>query len=684
MSSVVRVAKAGIKPPKAPLGAFVFAGPTGVGKTQTAQTLADTLGMKMLRIDMSEYKTREDLSRLIGAPPGFVGYDEGEGYLFEHMKKYPKTVIVFDEIDKASPDVMNILLQVMEDGRLTSNRGDTVKFNESVIILTTNLGMKDMVIEGGRPHPVSLYPEMEEAVKSGDPEKIKAFVEKMNTSVIKAVKRFFRPEFLNRLDGVLVFNPLPLDSLTKIVELFLSETIDRFKDRQGINLVVGRSDEERHAINKILAEKGYIAEYGARPMAEAVKRHFENPLSAYRTQNMASIRRDDTITAKLEKGKIVFEHKKSEEEQKVEELNEQDRTAIKGIADRFQERPDEAITIGDLEEIFGLRKEVEIGAGKMIDAAKLTDSYVLTGPDFRKKDKEANKGRKAIVAKVPDEKKKALDSWIKETVRVTKRANFESFLYEKDRMVIKDYWEALPEILSGRIKEAQEAGKLVRLAAGQSDGSLRIAIGYNSGFSKFLQRHIFATEYENAEEIEKTAPRALQGFLKAKLELESTGIETNFYQEEGMTWFWVEIPVEKAEAPEEAAPKTESAERPTGAQPPISDKEYLDLYTYLAEIDRKLAKWDRAKAETEPTETIKDAIEQAEGIYALRFISDRKAVEDRLIKFFDSLPPNLLNTRAAITACGVIYDLKITGEAESKARAFLAGTWAGMPEGFFE
>ncbi|MGB3113720.1 MAG: AAA family ATPase [Candidatus Omnitrophota bacterium] len=510
--------------------------------------------MKMLRIDMSEYKTREDLSRLIGAPPGFVGYDEGEGYLFEHMKKYPKTVIVFDEIDKAAADVMNILLQVMEDGRLTSNRGDTVKFNESIIILTTNLGMKDIVIEGGRPHPVSLYPEMEEAVKSGDPEKIKAFIEKMNVSVNNAVKRFFRPEFLNRLDGTLVFNPLPLDSLTKIVQLFLSETMERFRDKQGINLVIGRNDEEKASINRMLAEKGYIAEYGARPMADAVKRHFENPLSTYMTQNIAAIRRGDTITAKFEKGKIVFEHQKREEAQEVEELGERDRAAITGIAERFKERPAEAITIGDLEEIFGFRKEVAIGAGKAIDPSQLTDNFVLTSPDFRSKDKEANAGRKEIVAKAPDEKKKALDGWIKETVRITKRANFESFLYEKDRMVIKDYWESLPESLPDRLKEAQEAGKLVGLAAGQSDGGLCVAIGYNSGFSKFLQRHIFATKYENAEEIEKTAPRALQGFLKAKLELDSLGIETNFDVEEGKTWFWVEVPVEKsavsvAEAP---------------------------------------------------------------------------------------------------------------------------------------
>ena len=298
VSDMAKIAKAGLKPHKAPWGAFIFAGPTGVGKTQLAQTLAKKLGMGLLRVDMSEYKSRQDLSRLIGAPPGFTGYDEGEGFLFEHMKKYPKTVIILDEIDKADPAIMNILLQVLEDGRLTSNRGNTIRFNEAFIILTTNMGMQRRIIKDKQIVAESLYDEMEQAVRGSDPQKLAEFKQKMADSVNGAAKQFFRPEFLNRLEEILVFNPLPSDSLGQITGIFLNETAQALKERQGIELKVGRDEKEKEEILKFLIAIGYTAEYGARAIyKKAIENYFEKELAVFITK--AQPKRGDSIEVAL-------------------------------------------------------------------------------------------------------------------------------------------------------------------------------------------------------------------------------------------------------------------------------------------------------------------------------------------------------------------------------------------------
>ncbi|HEY5551094.1 MAG TPA: AAA family ATPase, partial [Opitutaceae bacterium] len=245
-------ARSGIKDPRRPIGTFLFLGPTGVGKTELAKTLAASLfdsETSLIRIDMSEYMEKHSVSRLIGAPPGYVGYDEG-GQLSEAVRRNPYCVILFDEIEKAHPDVFNVLLQVMDDGRITDSQGHVVDFKNSVIIMTSNIG--------------SRY--LQEGV-TGD-----TIPETVRESVFSELRRAFRPEFLNRIDDTVLFKPLSLEETTRIVDLLLADLNTRLADRK---VVVALDKKAREWV----AEKGYDPVYGARPLKRFLQKHVENQLA---------------------------------------------------------------------------------------------------------------------------------------------------------------------------------------------------------------------------------------------------------------------------------------------------------------------------------------------------------------------------------------------------------------------
>jgi len=261
VARAVRRSRAGLKDPKRPIGSFIFLGPTGVGKTELARTLAEALfgdEDAMIRLDMSEYQERHTVSRLVGAPPGYVGYDEG-GQLTEAVRRKPYSVVLLDEIEKAHPDVFNVLLQVLEDGRLTEARGRTVDFRNTVIIMTSNAGAE--VIHG-------------KAVLGFTTEKDteRAHVE-MKDRVMDAVKRIFRPEFLNRVDEIIVFHSLTTAPLKSIVDLQLREVANRLSEASSIAVEVTDAAKE-----KLIAE-GTDPAYGARPLRRAIQRLVEDPLS---------------------------------------------------------------------------------------------------------------------------------------------------------------------------------------------------------------------------------------------------------------------------------------------------------------------------------------------------------------------------------------------------------------------
>ena len=258
VSKAIRRTRAGLKDPKRPAGSFIFLGPSGVGKTETAKTLAEFLfgdEDALIQIDMSEYMEKHAVSRLVGSPPGYVGYDEG-GQLTEAVRRKPFSVVLFDEIEKAHPDVFNILLQILEDGRLTDSQGRTVDFKNTVIIMTSNLGTADL-----RKKAIG-FTTSDEAVNYA----------KMREKVTEALKRHFRPEFLNRIDEVIVFHELTMDEVKEIVDLLL-ERLRGQLESQSLDMVLTDDAKE------LLAKKGYDPELGARPLRRAIQRLLEDPLS---------------------------------------------------------------------------------------------------------------------------------------------------------------------------------------------------------------------------------------------------------------------------------------------------------------------------------------------------------------------------------------------------------------------
>jgi ATP-dependent Clp protease ATP-binding subunit ClpC len=258
VSKAIRRTRAGLKDPKRPSGSFIFLGPSGVGKTETAKALADFLfgdENSLIQLDMSEYMEKHTVSRLIGSPPGYVGYDEG-GQLTEAVRRKPFSVVLFDEIEKAHPDVFNTLLQILEDGRLTDAQGRTVDFKNTVIIMTSNLGSRDL-----RKTNIGFHTEDERDT-----------YDKMVEKVQEELKRHFRPEFLNRIDDTIVFHELTLEEVKQIVDLMLVRVKEQL-DSQGLDLVL-TDDAKAH-----LATKGYDPELGARPLRRSIQRRLEDPLS---------------------------------------------------------------------------------------------------------------------------------------------------------------------------------------------------------------------------------------------------------------------------------------------------------------------------------------------------------------------------------------------------------------------
>jgi len=278
ISEAIRRARAGLQPPNRPLGSFLFLGPTGVGKTELAKTLAEYLfgdETAIIRLDMSEYMEKHAVSKLIGAPPGYIGYEEG-GQLTEAVRRKPYSVILLDEIEKAHPDVFNILLQILDDGRLTDAKGRTVDFSNTVIIMTSNVGSEHL-----------MHLSKEEFEKNYD---------KIKEQIMDELKKRFRPEFLNRIDEIIIFHPLSEEEIKRIVDLLIAKLNKRLEER-GIKIVL--TEEAKSA----LAKRGYVPEFGARPLRRTIQRDIETPLSIKILEG--TVREGDTV-------KVDYDEEKSE------------------------------------------------------------------------------------------------------------------------------------------------------------------------------------------------------------------------------------------------------------------------------------------------------------------------------------------------------------------------------------
>jgi ATP-dependent Clp protease ATP-binding subunit ClpB len=273
VSNAIRRARAGLSDPDRPIGSFIFMGPTGVGKTELVKAVAEFLfddERAMVRMDMSEFMERHSIARLIGAPPGYVGYEEG-GFLTEAVRRRPYSVVLFDEIEKAHSDVFNLLLQILDDGRLTDGHGRTVNFKNTVIIMTSNVASHLM-----------------EQELSG---------KKLRDKVMETLKQQFRPEFLNRIDEIIIFNPLGMNAIKQIVEIQMRYLHDRLAERK---IAISVSD----SVKKLIASKGYDPVFGARPIKRTIQRMIEDPLS--RQILSGEFGEGDTVKMDVSDGAVVF------------------------------------------------------------------------------------------------------------------------------------------------------------------------------------------------------------------------------------------------------------------------------------------------------------------------------------------------------------------------------------------
>ena len=286
VAQAVKRGRVGLKDPARPIGSFLFLGPTGVGKTELSKALAETVfgsEQAMIRVDMSEYMEKHSVSKLIGSPPGYVGYDEG-GQLSEKVRRNPYSVILFDEIEKAHPDVFNILLQVLDDGHITDAHGRKVDFKQTIIIMTSNAGAQAII----EPKRLGFISENDE----------KRDYERMKSGVMEEVRRLFKPEFLNRIDEIMVFHALNKEHIKKIVTLLLKNLEKRCEEQLEIQLKVTNSTKEH------LAEAGFDSKYGARPLRRAIQNKIEDVMANEILEG--KIKRGDIVTVQYTKGKIRF------------------------------------------------------------------------------------------------------------------------------------------------------------------------------------------------------------------------------------------------------------------------------------------------------------------------------------------------------------------------------------------
>jgi ATP-dependent Clp protease ATP-binding subunit ClpB len=292
IANALRRSRAGISEENKPIGSFLFLGPTGVGKTELAKSLAGFMfndENAIIRLDMSEFMEKHAVSKIIGSPPGYVGYDEG-GQLTEKIRRRPYSVVLFDEIEKAHPDTLNILLQIMDDGRLTDAKGRVVNFKNSILIMTSNIG-SDLILDINNKKEIGF----------ADSSKVEGVKERMRDKITERLRDHFRPEFINRLDDIIIFDSLTKEDLAKIVDLQLARVAKRLIEKE-IKL------EFSDSVKKLLAEDGYDPNYGARPLKRVIQQKILNPLALEIVEG--KIAAGNRVSVEFVKDKIVFKAKK--------------------------------------------------------------------------------------------------------------------------------------------------------------------------------------------------------------------------------------------------------------------------------------------------------------------------------------------------------------------------------------
>ena len=290
VAKAIRRGRVGLKDPKRPIGSFLFLGPTGVGKTELSKVLADVMfGSEnaLIRVDMSEYMEKHTVSKIIGSPPGYVGYDEG-GQLSEKIRRNPYSVVLFDEVEKAHPDVFNILLQVLDDGHITDSTGRKVDFKNTIIIMTSNAGAENII----EPKTLGFSSGLNENQSH----------ELMKNKVMEEVKRMFKPEFINRIDEIIVFHTLNKEQIAQIVDIMMMTINKRIMEQMKLSIELDESAK------KHIVDKGYDSKYGARPLRRAIQNEIEDVLAERILEG--KIKQGNKVLATCVDGKVEFSVKK--------------------------------------------------------------------------------------------------------------------------------------------------------------------------------------------------------------------------------------------------------------------------------------------------------------------------------------------------------------------------------------
>ena len=290
IARAIRRGRVGLKDPDRPIGSFLFLGPTGVGKTELSKALADAMfGSEeaLIRVDMSEFMEKHTVSKLIGSPPGYVGYDEG-GQLSEKVRRNPYSVVLFDEVEKAHPDVFNVLLQVLDDGHITDSTGRVVDFKNTVIIMTSNAGAQNIV----QPKTLGFASFTDEKERH----------ENMKTKVMDEVKRLFKPEFINRIDEIIVFHALNKEQIGSIVDIMIAKVNKRIMEQMKISIEL--NDEAK----KYIVDKGYDEKYGARPLRRTIQNDIEDALAEKILEG--TVKQGNRVLVSVKDGKLHFSLKR--------------------------------------------------------------------------------------------------------------------------------------------------------------------------------------------------------------------------------------------------------------------------------------------------------------------------------------------------------------------------------------
>ncbi|NLB10743.1 MAG: AAA domain-containing protein, partial [Clostridiaceae bacterium] len=338
VAKAIRRGRLGLKEPNRPTGSFIFLGTTGVGKTELAKALAEVMfgsESNMIRLDMSEYMEKFDVSKLIGSPPGYVGYDEG-GQLTEKVRRQPYSVVLFDEIEKAHPDVFNALLQILEDGRLTDSQGRTVNFRNTIVIMTSNIGAR--ILTGSEGRRIGFGMPADEGEEKSIPMYGGKTYEEAKDLVMDELRKTFQPEFLNRVDSIVFFNMLDEEALEKIVDIMLADLVARIAD-------LGIHTEITPAARKWLAKNGYKPEYGARPLRRLIQSVVEDGFSEALLDGVGKTGEASLVDVEDDKITIHRLNKDTEEAVTVKSDTEKNVTAEKNAPEGSA--PEDSSSAGD-------------------------------------------------------------------------------------------------------------------------------------------------------------------------------------------------------------------------------------------------------------------------------------------------------------------------------------------------